>query len=74
MQDAVLIQDLDGPVSVTNDAEAVVKYLHDDGKLDPDTMLLYIDSRGECDELGHDGKGNFTGFHFGVPPKRGIVL
>ena len=72
--ETVLIEDLNGKVSVTNDAEAVIKYLHEQYTLRKDTMVLYFDSQGNCDELGHDGKGNFTGFHTGIPPKRGIVL
>lgn len=72
--ETVLIEDLNGPVSVTNDAEAVIKHLHKEGRLRKDTMVLYIDSQGNCDTLEHDGKGKFTGFDFGTPSKRSIIL
>ena len=71
---AILIQDLNGPVSVTNDAEEVVKHFYNNGMLSKDTMLLYIDSQGQCDELSHDGKGHFTGYSPGGNLKRSIVI
>lgn len=57
------IRDISGPtqLSVTNDAEAVVKNLHDTGSL-KGRRLLYFDSYGDLDELKHDGKGTFLDF------------
>lgn len=54
--------------SVTNDAEAVVADLHEQGLLPPGTILLYYDSTGTLDQLKHDGAGNFTGFAPGPRP------
>lgn len=60
--DTVVISDVGGVcMSVTNDAEAVVRALHDQGVL-RGRRLLYYDSEGRLDELKHDGHGNFTGF------------
>ena len=47
--------------SVTNDAEAVLLELHNNGVL-KGRRLFYYDSEGQLDEIKHDGKGNFTGF------------
>ncbi len=47
--------------SVTNDAENVVKELHQKGILKAH-RLFYYDSTGRLDELRHDGHGRFTGF------------
>ena len=49
-------------MSVTNDAENVVKYLKDIALLMTDTILYYIDTDGRVDILEHDGNGNFTNF------------
>jgi len=50
--------------TVTNDAEAVVEYLHSKQMIQPQTQIIYQDSDGEWGELFHDGVGNFTGFGF----------
>lgn len=47
-------------MSVTNDAEAVVLYLHGQGM--GIRRLFYYDSEGRLDELVHDGNGNFLRF------------
>lgn len=58
--DKVFIIDADlGRMSVTNDAEAVVKELHQ--RL-PGRRVIYRDSMKEWGELLTDGQGNFTGF------------
>ena len=60
----VYIADCDGPLSVTNDAEAVV------AKLIPlfyGKRIMYRDSMGQWDELMHNGKV-FTGFATGHEP------
>lgn len=56
--EAVLLTDLDGPVSITNDAEAVVAYCLDKA---PGRRVLYRDTDGQWDELKHDGT-QFVGF------------
>lgn len=48
-------------MSVTNDAEAVVRDLQQNRMLDG-RRLFYFDSEGQLDELKHDGNGLFTGF------------
>jgi hypothetical protein len=48
-------------MSVTNDAEAVVRDLQRNGMLDK-RRLFYYDSDGQLDELKHDGAGIFQGF------------
>jgi hypothetical protein len=48
-------------MSVTNDAEAVVRDLQRNGMLDG-RRLFYYDSEGQIDELKHDGNGVFRGF------------
>lgn len=61
-EEQILIKDVGKDcMSVTNDAEAVVRDLHRNGILG-DRRLLYIDSEGEIDELKHDGNGAFQGF------------
>ena len=57
----ILITDLNGPVSITNDATAVVEWLYDNDLLSNQT-LFYIDSEGKKTELIHNGAGNFVGF------------
>ena len=49
-------------MSVTNDAENVVKFLKENAILIGESILYYIDTDGRVDILEHDGKGNFTGF------------
>jgi hypothetical protein len=69
--DVLVIRDLsrsgggphDAHKTVTNDAEAVVRFLDRSGALER-KRLLYYDSDGELGELLHDGRGNFIGFHF----------
>lgn len=51
-------------VSVTNDAEAVVLYLHGQGM--GVRRLFYYDSEGHLDELVHDGNGKFLSFGPGL--------
>lgn len=60
LPDVVAIEDLDGPKSVTNDAERVVRYLAELGL--KERRLIYRDTDGVWDELAHDGKGAFKGF------------
>ena len=62
----VLVRDLDGPLSITNDAEDVVKELLVQF---PHRRIFYIDTDGNCDELCHDGK-KFTYF----APARDVCL
>jgi hypothetical protein len=57
----ILIRDLNGPKSVTNDAEGVIK----DISPPKDCRVFYVDSDGMVDELKHDGAGNFVAFHYG---------
>jgi len=65
----VLIRDLDGPVSVTNDAEAVVEEMLQWQKVNlPEStfkgrefIIHYIDTDGRRDRLLHDGT-KFTDF------------
>lgn len=49
-------------MSVTNDAENVVKSLKDNAIISSDAIIFYIDTDGRVDILEHDGNGNFTGF------------
>ena len=57
----VYIEDTGEGMSVTNDAENVVHYLHDEGFLDAGHHILYRDTDGSWDELEHD-EGEFSGF------------
>lgn len=67
----IIIQDV-GPweryMSVTNDAEGVVRRIREDiAQMGPVEMekgyrIFCIDSGGSMDELLHDGFGNFEGF------------
>ncbi len=59
--DSVIIHDENVGMSVTNDAEAVVRNLYAAHVLE-DRELIYRDSAGRYDQLKHDGRGNFTGF------------
>lgn len=57
--DRVFIEDLDlGRMSVTNDAENVVRSVNNDY---PRRRIIYKDSSGQWDELVHEG-GKFTRF------------
>ena len=56
--EAVECRDLGGPVSVTNDAEAVCRWLFE--RFGP-RRYVYVDSEGRRDELLHD-QGRFIGF------------
>lgn len=60
--DKIVIRDTDEDcMSVTNDAEAVVRDLQRNGMLDG-RQLFYFDSDGHLDELQHDANGTFLGF------------
>jgi len=64
----ILIEDLCNEYntkSVTNDAEAVVSFLHETLNLHKSKKIYYIDTSGNVDQLCHDGQGNFTDFAFG---------
>lgn len=52
-----------GSMTITNDAEAVVKHCAASGMLGraKDRRILYYDSEGDLDELVHD-RGVFLGF------------
>jgi hypothetical protein len=56
--DRVYIEDNDGPMSVTNDAEAVVAFVN---ALHPEKRIVYRDTMGQWDELLHTN-GRFDGF------------
>lgn len=72
LPDQVVIADIGtSHMSVTNDAEAVVRELYQKGILKAQ-RLMYYDSTGRLDELKHDGCGRFTGFAPG--PEGGQVL
>lgn len=61
----VTIRDLGGAdyPSVTNDAERVIRHLHEVGIVRRQHIrVLYYDSDGRLDELLHDGNGLFVGF------------
>jgi hypothetical protein len=47
----IIINDLDGPVSVTNDAENVVDYLRTRGLLTPQHKIIYEDTEGTWDQM-----------------------
>lgn len=67
--EVIVLEDL-GPwnmfQTITNDAEAVVKYLYNSGQACDSKQIVYKDSEGEWTELCHDGYGTFTGFAMGV--------
>lgn len=48
-------------MTITNDAEAVVRALLAEGSLKPGQKLIYRDTEGDWDELRHDGE-KFIGF------------
>lgn len=62
----VVVVDMSGmgtvAMSVTNDAENVVRFLFHEGVLNPSARLLYRDASGRWDEMRHDGRGAFQGF------------
>jgi hypothetical protein len=64
-QDFVYIIDQNGPLSVTNGAEAVVAELIPNY---PGKRIMYRDSESQWDELCHDGT-QFTDFAPGHPPE-----
>jgi hypothetical protein len=49
-------------MSITNDAENVVKFLKENAILIANSILYYIDTDGRVDILEHDGQGNFIDF------------
>jgi hypothetical protein len=61
----IVLEDL-GPwdtyKTITNEAEAVVKYLFKSGQATGTKQIVYCDSDGENTKLNHNGMGNFTGF------------
>ena len=62
--DRLVIRDIgpwDKHMTITNDAENVVKHLLQTGVLQPVQRLLYYDSEGYLDEIVHDGE-KFVGF------------
>jgi hypothetical protein len=63
--EAIVLED-SGPwdyfSTITNDAEAVVKYLFKSGQATGTKQIIYYDSEGEATQLVHDGKGNFVDF------------
>jgi len=63
--DTLFIADVGEGMTVTNDAEAVVRDLHRNGVLGA-RRLLYRDTLGFVDEIKHDGNGAFRGFAPGV--------
>lgn len=66
IRDAAGTPGYESHVTVTNDADRVVRRCHGWGYVRGETRLFYYDSEGLLGELLHDGKGNFTGF--GDPP------
>jgi hypothetical protein len=62
LPDVIAIDDLDGLVTVTSDAEKVVKYLHSIGM--GKRRLIYRDTSGVWDELEHDNGGSFMGIRY----------
>lgn len=60
-RDVIVIIDLDGPVSVTNDAEAVVAAVMAKEKAAPPPRIVYRDTEGRWDGLRVQG-GRFAGF------------
>ena len=63
--DHVIIADMDlpGTMSVTNNAEAVVREVL---AIYPGRRIGYVDTDGRLDELTHNGS-QFTGFGIGFP-------
>lgn len=66
----VVLRDLDvpGKTTLTNDADAVVAQLLEDGLLMPGTTrLYYFDSEDDFAEIEYDARG-FVGFKHAVAP------
>jgi len=64
-EDSVTIRDTGDhrkALTITNDAERVVKELTDRGFLKPGRKLFYYDSQGDLSGLLHDGQGTFLDF------------
>lgn len=63
----VFLHDLDGPRSITNDAQAITSFCH---LFFPGCRVIYRDTQGEWAELVHT-QGKFTGYlHYqGAVPK-----
>lgn len=59
--DVIAIRDMDGRMSITNDAEGVVAFLSARHFLTETKKLIYRDTMGFWDELSHNGK-EFKGF------------
>ena len=57
-EEIVFLIDEDGPLSITNDAEAVCAF---ENKRYPGRRIVYRDTQGQWDELTHEN-GVFTGF------------
>lgn len=71
--DFVLIRDnanYTQTMTVTNDAENVVKFLKDKSILYRDNRLFSICTDDTVDELLHDGNGKFLGFKFAAQNER----
>lgn len=58
-----IIDNDDGAMTITNDAEGVVKFLFDNALLKNGQRLIYRDTEGVWDELNHK-EGKFVGFAF----------
>lgn len=58
----LVIRDLNGKKSVTNDAEHVVDELQAGGLLTPGRRLFYYDSTGRLDEIAWTAETGFAGF------------
>lgn len=63
----------DAAVSVTNDAEAVVANLQEDGWLDGHLKLYYYDTNDQLDELLHNNQGKFLRFRVLTPQARATI-
>lgn len=55
----LFLKDGDGRMSMTNDAEAVVRLWHDQA---PGLRVVYKDTNGAWDEMVHDFNGRFLKF------------
>lgn len=51
-------------LTVTNDAERIVRDLRQTGRLVPGRQLFYFDSEGELTEITLDAECRFTGFRY----------
>ncbi len=64
-EEPLVIKDVgpwDERLTITNDAEEVVRTLVAEGRLPIGRRLFYIDSEGEKDEILMDKTGRFSGF------------